>query len=141
MQAQIKQLKNLAQGDLFGSGVRVVMNGGEPWFVAKDVCEILGIEWYRNAIMTLDNDEKRPVIVDTLGGKQEMAAVSESGLYTLILRSRKPEAKAFKRWILRRLSGSVHGLGSTAKAVCGVTESELRGLADAASKASGAVGP
>lgn len=79
--------------------VRVVFVNDQPHFVAKDVCEILGISKHRDAISRLDEDERGSVLVDTLGGKQEMSAVNESGLYSLILTSRKPEAKAFKRWI------------------------------------------
>lgn len=102
----------MVQGDLFGNSVRVVEGSdGEPWFVAKDVCDILGIEWHRNALATLDADEKRGVLVHTLGGDQEVSSVSESGLYTLILRSRKPEAKAFKRWITREVLPSIRKTG------------------------------
>lgn len=73
---------------------------GETWFVVKDVCNVLGIEKYRDALATLDDDEKGcPVIVDTLGGPQEMSTVSESGLYALIFRSRKSEARAFRKWV------------------------------------------
>lgn len=81
--------------------VRVTIDdSGEPWWVAKDVCEVLEIEKYRDAISRLDDDEKGcPVIVDTLGGPQEMSTISESGLYTLIMRSNKPEAKKFRRWV------------------------------------------
>jgi len=79
--------------------VRVVTRDGEPWWVAKDVCDALGIGKYRDAIARLDADEGCPVKVDTLGGPQEMAAVSEPGLYTLIMRSHKPEARRFRRWV------------------------------------------
>lgn len=79
--------------------VRVIEQDGEPWFVAKDVCEILEISKYRDAIAKLDDDERRPVKVDTLQGVQMMTAISESGLYTLIMRSNKPEAKQFRRWV------------------------------------------
>ena len=82
----------------FGN-VRIVMKGQEPWFVAKDVCECLAISKHRDAISRLDADERGSLKVDTLGGKQEMATVNEYGLYSLVLSSRKPEAKEFKRWI------------------------------------------
>lgn len=82
----------------FGN-VRIVMKGQEPWFVAKDVCECLAISKHRDAISRLDTDERGSLKVDTLGGKQEMATVNEYGLYSLVLSSRKPEAKEFKRWI------------------------------------------
>lgn len=82
----------------FGN-VRIVMKDKEPWFVAKDVCECLAISKHRDAISRLDADERGSLKVDTLGGKQEMATVNEYGLYSLVLSSRKPEAKEFKRWI------------------------------------------
>ena len=72
---------------------------GEPWFVAADVCRALGLGNSRQTLSYLDDDEKGVITSDTLGGKQEMSTINEPGLYSLILRSRKPEAKAFKRWI------------------------------------------
>ena len=72
---------------------------GEPMFVAKDVCAILEVKNSRDAIARLDNDEKGVVLIDTPGGEQQMQAVNEAGLYVLVLSSRKPEAKAFKRWV------------------------------------------
>lgn len=79
--------------------VRAVEKNGEPWFVAKDVCEALEIVNSRDALSRLDEDEKDVASTDTLGGRQEMQVVNESGLYSLVLGSRKPEAKQFKRWI------------------------------------------
>ncbi len=79
--------------------IRTLLKGDEPWFVAADVCAALDIEKHRDAVSRLDDDERGSVVVDTLGGPQESAAVSESGLYTLILRSRKPQARAFRRWV------------------------------------------
>ncbi|MDY2648764.1 MAG: Bro-N domain-containing protein [Pyramidobacter porci] len=79
--------------------VRTVMKGVEPWFVAKDVCDVLGLMNSREALSSLDEDEKGVSNTDTLGGKQEIAVVSEPGLYKLIFRSRKDTAKAFTRWV------------------------------------------
>ena len=79
--------------------VRTVLIDGEPWFVARDVCEVLGLDNHRSSLALLDDDEKGVHTVDTLGGTQHMTVISEPGLYSLILRSRKPEAKIFKRWI------------------------------------------
>ena len=70
-----------------------------PCFVAKDICDAIGITAYRDAIAGLDADERGSVLVDTLGGRQSVSTVSEFGAYSLILRSRKPEAKAFQRWL------------------------------------------
>jgi prophage antirepressor-like protein len=99
------------------SPVRVVMKGDQPWFVAKDVCDILGIANPRDAIADFDDDEKGVVKTDTLGGPQELNAVNESGLYNLIFTSRKPEAKRFRKWVTVtvlpeiRKTGSYQGLG------------------------------
>ena len=94
------------------ANIRVVEIDGQPFFVAKDVCDCLEISKYRDAITRLDDDERRPVKVDTLQGKQQMAAVNEFGLYNLILGSRKPEAKQFKRWITHEVLPSIRKTGS-----------------------------
>ena len=72
---------------------------GEPMFVAKDICAALEIKNSRDALARLDDDEKGVVLTDTPGGEQQMQAVNKAGLYVLVLGSRKPEAKAFKRWV------------------------------------------
>lgn len=83
----------------FGN-VRIVMKGQEPWFVAKDVCNCLEINNSRQALIRLDDDEKSSVILnDGTPGNPEKSIVNEYGLYSLVLSSRKPEAKEFKRWI------------------------------------------
>ena len=81
-------------------------------FVAKDVCVCLEIGNSRDAVASLDDDEKGVGIIDTPGGKQEMSIVSEPGLYSLILRSRKPEAKAFKRWVTHDILPSIRKTGA-----------------------------
>lgn len=83
----------------FGN-VRIVMKEQEPWFVAKDVCNCLEINNSRQALIRLDDDEKSSVILnDGTPGNPEKSIVNEYGLYSLVLSSRKPEAKEFKRWI------------------------------------------
>lgn len=82
----------------FGA-VRSILIDGDPWFVAADVCKALEIEKTNRALSRLDDDEKGAHSVSTPGGRQRMSIISESGLYSLILGSRKPEARAFKRWI------------------------------------------
>ena len=73
---------------------------GEPWFVAADVCRALGLGNSSDAIRKLDDDEKSGVIISDPHGREQVTRfISESGLYALVLSSRKPEAKAFKRWI------------------------------------------
>lgn len=95
--------------------IRSVMVNGEPLFVAKDVCEVLGLSKYRDAFSRLDEDERVSIKVDTLGGPQDMVAVNESGLYTLIFQSRKPEAKTFRKWVTKEVLPNIrkHGFYMT----------------------------
>ena len=95
-----------------GNEVRTVQKGSNILWVLKDVCGILGIEKYRDAATRLDDDEREPVLVDTLGGRQEMIAVTESGLYSIILLSRKPEAKKFKRWVTHEVLPTIRKHGA-----------------------------
>lgn len=93
--------------------VRVVEKDGEPWFVANDVCRILNISNTKDGMKTLDDDEKTGVdIIDPHGRTQNTNAISEPGLYSLVLRSRKPEAKAFKRWITHDVIPSIRKHGA-----------------------------
>ena len=95
------------------SPIRIVEKDGEPWFVAKDVCNILEIKNNRDTLnKCLDEDERGVDIIYTPGGNQEMTIVSEAGLYSLILRSRKPEAKAFKRWVTHEVLPSIRKTGA-----------------------------
>lgn len=94
----------------FGS-VRTVTINGEPWFVASDVCKALGIANNRDAVARLDEDEKGVALTDTLGGVQNLTTVNEPGLYALVLSSRKPEAKAFKRWITHEVIPDIRQYG------------------------------
>lgn len=85
---------------------------GNPWFVAKDLCEILDISNSRDAFASLDDGEKGVVTADTPGGPQNLSAVSESGLYSLIFRSRKPEARDFRRWVTAEVIPSIRKHGA-----------------------------
>lgn len=91
--------------------VRTVLREGEPWFVAKDVCDVLGLGNNRQALARLDDDELASLVMTSGGQGREMNIVSESGLYSLILTSRKPEAKAFKRWITHDVLPSIRKQG------------------------------
>jgi anti-repressor protein len=91
--------------------VRTVTKDGEPWFVAKDICDILELGNSRMALERLDNDEKGVSLIDTPGGTQSMQVVNEPGLYVLILGSRKKEAKQFKRWITHEVIPSIRKNG------------------------------
>ena len=82
-----------------GANVRTIERDGEAWFVAKDVCDVLEIADYHQAVEALDDDERGRYSVPTPGGNQLMTAISEPGLYALVLKSRKPEAKEFSRWV------------------------------------------
>lgn len=79
--------------------IRNLILDNKPWFIAKDVCDVLGLSNSRQAISSLDEDEKGVTKSDTLGGKQSLSIISESGLYALILRSNKPYARTFRKWI------------------------------------------
>ena len=92
-----------------GTPMRTVVVESEPWFVSMDALDILGL--HRSSLTALDDDEKGVHTVDTLGGVQRVGIISEPGLYSLILRSRKPEAKAFKRWITHEVLPSIRKRG------------------------------
>ncbi len=94
------------------SVVRVVDVNGEPWFVAADICAALELNNTSMAVAGLDDDERGISEVDTRGGKQSATVISESGLYSLVLRSRKPEAKQFKRWITHDVLPAIRKTGS-----------------------------
>ena len=95
--------------------VRTIQNDGEPWFVLKDVCNVLHIGNSRDVVARLDHDEKGVGQIDTLGGKQEMTIINESGLYNVILRSDKPEAKPFRKWVTSVVLPTIrrHGMYAT----------------------------
>ena len=85
---------------------------GEPWFVAADVCKALELGTTSKSLERLDDDEKGMNSIPTLGGTQNMSVVNEPGLYTLVLGSRKPEAKSFKRWITHEVVPSIRKHGA-----------------------------
>ena len=98
--------------DFEGSQLRVFADErGDPWFVATDLCSVLGIGNPRQATTRLDADEKGVISTDTPGGVQAVATVNEPGLYTLVLGSRKPEAKRFKRWITHDVLPAIRRTG------------------------------
>lgn len=105
--------------------VRVVDVDGDPWWVAKDVCSVLEIAKVDRSIANLDEDEKGAHTVSTLGGDQRLSVVNESGLYSLILRSRKPEAKLFKRWITHEVLPTIRQSGGAYIEPGSRAESEL----------------
>ena len=86
------------------SSIRIIMIDDNPWFVAKDICDALGLSNHRDAISKLDKDEKGVALTDTLGGQQELSVINESGMYALVMRSRDamkegtPQHK-FRKWV------------------------------------------
>lgn len=98
--------------DFEGRPVRVVTDAqGEPWFVAADVAQSLDYRMASDMTRSLDDDEKGTQIVRTPSGDQEMLVINESGLYSAILKSRKPEAKRFKRWVTQEVLPAIRKTG------------------------------
>ena len=101
-----------------GFKIRVIMRLGDPWFVAKDACDCLTLTDTNKACQNLDDDEKQVVTRDfdpelfSESKAQAITLVSESGLYTLIMRSNKPEAKVFRKWVTSEVLPSIRKTGS-----------------------------
>lgn len=92
------------------------MRDGEPWFVAADVCKALEVEQVTNAVRRLDDDEKALISIKGVSrGNDQATVINEAGLYSLVLSSRKPEAKTFRRWITHEVIPSIrkHGMYAT----------------------------
>ena len=107
------------KNDEFGI-VRTVILNNEPYFVGKDVAEILGYSNSRKAIADhVDDEDKGVTKCDTLGGVQELTVINESGLYSLILRSQLPTAKQFKRWVTSEVLPAIrkHGMYATPQTI------------------------
>jgi len=98
--------------DFQGKGVRTVYIGDEPWWVLKDVCEVLGLSNSRVVSERLEQDEvSQTYVTDSLGRSQDTTVVNESGLYSVILRSDKPEAKTFKKWVTSEVLPAIRRKG------------------------------
>lgn len=108
-------MNDLVKFEFEGKGVRTVVIDDEPWFVAKDVCEILGIVDPSSALRNLEEDEAKQ-LPRTISGEDKqlrgMIAVSESGLYALIFKSRKENAKRFRRWVTGEVLPQIRKTGS-----------------------------
>ena len=105
--------------------IRAQVINSEPWFVAKDVCQALGIRKYRDAIAKLDEDERMSIFVDTPGGRQNMTAINESGLYALIFSSHDPNARFFRKWVTKDVLPTLRKTG-----IYAIPESLLRNGVD-----------
>jgi anti-repressor protein len=117
----------LAVFEYAGTQLRTVLIDGGPWFVGADVLALCDLN--RSSLALLDDDEKGVHSVDTLGGTQQMTIVSEAGLYSLILRSRKSETKAIKRWITHKVLPQIRRTGSYGSPQVDVTQIDRRALA------------
>lgn len=96
------------------AAVRTTEIDGFQWWVAKDVCEVLGLKNYRQAIAKLEDDEKGVIPMDTLGGSQDVSVINEPGLYMLIARCDKPIARPFMRWVTHEVLPQIRKTGAYA---------------------------
>ncbi len=94
-----------------GHDVRTVVIRGEPWWVAKDVCDVLAITDTSQAVSRLEDDEKLMRTLDVSGQNREIWLINESGLYSLVIRSNKPEAKTFRKWVTSEVLPSIRKTG------------------------------
>jgi prophage antirepressor-like protein len=99
------------ENDVFGK-IRTVQQENEILFVATDICKALDLQNVSKSVQRLDDDEKGIISSYTLGGNQNLLAVNEFGLYNLVLSSRKPQAKAFKRWVTHDVIPAIRKNGS-----------------------------
>lgn len=116
--------------DYGGRQVRTVLVNGEPHFVAKDVCDILTLTNPTEAIRGLDDDEKTTLRISE--GGPEANIVTEAGLYSLVIRSNKPEAKQFKRWVTHEVLPTIRKTGQYSVAIPATFAEALRLAADQA---------
>lgn len=116
-------MSDLIRFDFQQNQVRVATIDGEPWFLASDVCHILGLTNARKAVSRLDDDERKllknnsvtngyGVMNQVLNENQQINLVNESGLYSLVFASRKPEAKMFRKWVTSDLLPTIRKTGS-----------------------------
>jgi anti-repressor protein len=108
-----------------GHEVRIVTRDGAPWWVLADVCGVLDIVKTDRAASRLDPDERGLHSMSTPGGAQEMTIINESGLWSLILTSRKPEAKRFKKWVTAEVLPSIRRTGAYVVAAPGESQTDL----------------
>ncbi|GHU12188.1 antirepressor [Alphaproteobacteria bacterium] len=109
------QMTNMNEPQIFsycGKNVRTSWKDGELWWVLKDICEVLGISNSRDIAARLEEDEKGVISIDTLGGRQKLTIINEYGLYKVILRSDKPEARKFQHWITHEVLPSIRKNGA-----------------------------
>lgn len=106
-------MNELQNFNFSGQDVRIITINDEPWFVGKDVADIIGYSNSRKALSDhVDDEDKGVTKSDTLGGNQNITIINESGLYSLILKSKKPEAKQFKRWVTSEVLPTIRKHGT-----------------------------
>lgn len=108
--------------------IRAINRDGDIWFVAADVGAVLELTNVRASVALLDDDEKGVNTIDTPSGKQEMSIINESGLYALILRSRKPEAKRFRKWVTSEVLPAIRKTGAYSLTISKAQQGELATL-------------
>jgi prophage antirepressor-like protein len=108
---QVSAGSNLVPFEFEGSTLRTINQFGDPWFVAADVCRVLDHSDTSKAVSRLDDDERGTKIVRTPSCDQTMLVVNESGLYSLVMTSRKPAAKRFKKWVTSEVLPSIRKTG------------------------------
>lgn len=125
----MNEIMKVFSNAMFGD-VRIILQDNEPWFIAKDICECLEISNSRQALSRLDTDEKADVILNDGSQNRKMNIVNEYGLYNLVLSSRKPEAKIFKRWITHDVLPALRKTGSYSMNIPQTLPEALRAYAD-----------
>lgn len=105
-------MNDIIQMSYNGNKIRTIDDNGQIWWVLKDVCGVLGISHIKDTVKRLDEDEVgQTEVIDKLGRKQKSYIINESGLYSVILRSDKPEAKPFRRWVTHEVLPEIRRTG------------------------------
>jgi prophage antirepressor-like protein len=103
---------NIIPLDYKGGAIRIIEDEGQLWWVAADIARAIDHSHTTNMLLALDDDEKGSKKIATLGGPQNMLCINESGLYTVIMRSNKPEAKPFRRWVTNDVLPAIRKTGN-----------------------------
>lgn len=123
---ELKKEKGLQFAEYKGFSVRMIMVQSEPWFVACDICRAIGIANVSQTLARLDSDQKGHCQIDTLGGPQKTSIVNEPGLYEIIFRSEKEEARAFRRWVTFSILPNLRKHGRFDKALSQYNPQEIQ---------------
>lgn len=121
-------MNDVVKFDYKGSNVRTVLVNNEPWFVARDICRVFGMQpnGAHDLVKRLDSDESDSIgLIDDMGRQTKMIIVNESGLYKIILRSDKPVAKKFQKWVTSEVLPSLRKTGRYSIEVAKPTAKQL----------------